>query len=401
MTTLPLHRDAPVPPEDFSTVPLLSLGFRPFFFLATLSAMLLVPTFLARLGTAAMVGPFDAIGGHAHEMLFGFTTAVVAGFLLTAAGNWTGERTATGLPLGLLAGLWALGRVALVLPGIPSGLASAVDLAFLPTLLLVVARPVLRTKNRRNYVFLFVVAGLFGADLVLHLEAHGILSRGIPAKELALRLLAFLLCLVYGRILPMFTRNATGDARIRAVPLVDRFALGSLLVAIAGDLLRLPGELAFAFWSIAGILAIARMSTWGTWRARSSLLWVLHAGYGLTALSFLLEAAARVGWVPTSTAIHLFTVGGIGLSCLGMMTRVSLGHSGRMLVANRRMTVAFVLLILAAPVRAFGPLVDPAHVRTWLSVSGTLWSVAFALLLSFGWSIWTSPRLATKVPYHR
>jgi len=386
--------------EDQEVPPVLSIGFRPFFLLASLTAVAWVPLWLFILEGVTVGGYFRGTALHAHEMLFGFTSAVIAGFLLTAGANWTGLATTTGSTLALLSGLWLLGRVVMLVPGVPTGLVALADLAFLPALALVLARALIRAKNARNFQFLGMLAVLTFANALMHLRAHtpDWLGAGnlpnVSGQTLALRVIALMLVVMGGRVIPMFTRNGTGAAGVVQRPRLDQLSLGALLLAVSVDLVSGGGRWTAALWFLAGGLHLARMSSWGFVAAlRVPLLWILNAGYAATALSFVLEGLANTGVVPYSTATHLLTVGGIGCLTLGMMTRVSLGHSGRRLVAPRSMTFAFLLLLLATWVRVGGSLGSPGFTQQSYWVSGMCWTGAFALLFAFGLPIWLSPRV--------
>jgi uncharacterized protein involved in response to NO len=357
---------------------LLTKGFRPFFLLAAVFAAAIVPVWLLVLGgQLAVPGASAGAVWHAHEMVHGFTGAVLAGFLLTAVGNWTGRETLTGAPLGGLALLWLAGRVACM--AAPPGPAWTVDLAFLPTLALTLAVPLWRSGDRRNAVFPALLAGAWATDLAVHADLVG-LWPGVAttALRVAVHLVAVVVLVITGRIVPAFTRNATGRADIRSVPWLDATACAC---ALAVALLQpwSPGPLAGGVAAVGAVAVVARAGSWGaSSTARNPLLWVLHAGHGWIALAFALEAAAAALPIPPSAPIHAITVGSIGTLTLGMMARVALGHTGRPLVAPRLVAAGFGAVLLAAAVRVFGPLVAPGHVVAWWWVAGALWAAAFA-----------------------
>lgn len=384
--------------ENGDVIPLLSIGFRPFFLLAALSAVALVPSWLWALQHGNLSPYWAGATWHAHEMLFGFTTAVIAGFLLTAASNWTKQRTATGIPLLLLALLWLSGRLVALLP-VPAPWVAVIDLAFIPALLLPLGRAILKTRNRRNYGILLLLFGLFIANLTMHLEQlilHGWALAWQPTagsgQRWATRWIAAIILLIGGRIIPLFTRNATGNQRIRSVRALDLAAFALFGGALVGEAAGVAAPVQAVLWLTAGVGHFSRMITWGPHRARPALLWVLHFGYAATAAAFVLEGLALLGAVPYSSALHAFTVGGIGMLTLGMMARVSLGHSGRPLVVPPRLSVAFGLLALATVTRALAPIWFPEALTNWWLLSGMLWTLAFALLLQFGIPIWFTPR---------
>jgi uncharacterized protein involved in response to NO len=227
------------------SLPLLAKGFRPFFLLAALYATVMVPLWLAIL--TSKIAPDSYLPPmiwHAHEMMWGFVSAVIAGFLLTAVGNWTQRETASGAPLAGLAVLWLVGRLAMLFAGaLPRGVPALLDLAFLPTLAWVLARPLVAAKNRRNFVMLAIVTTLFAANLVIHLDALGWLPSGSAhlATLLSLDLVLLLILLIGGRIFPMFTRNRTGVQSIRNVPWLDRLCVAAMTGLLIVDAIMAQG----------------------------------------------------------------------------------------------------------------------------------------------------------------
>ena len=374
-------------------VPLLAKGFRPFFLLAAAFAVAAVPTWLVAFATSAdfarYLGPAQ---WHAHEMVFGFSVAVIAGFLLTAAGNWTGRETATGRPLAVLAGAWILGRLALLFADVlPSGVAAALDLAFLPLLAAACARPLVAAKNRRNYAFLVLLSAFFAANLAVHLGALGVRPEWTRLGSLVgVDLVVLAIVLIGGRVIPMFTKNATRVDAIRNVPWLDRAALVGTLSIVVLDALGKPAGIAAG---LTGLVLLARMVTWGTRHtARQPLLWVLHAGHAFVALGFLLRAVPSV---PSSASLPALTAGAIGTMTLGMMTRVTLGHTGRMLAVPRSVAWAFGAVVTAALVRVFAPLAPSVYLPL-VTGAGVLWSAGFAIFIAAYAGALLSPRVDGK-----
>jgi uncharacterized protein involved in response to NO len=368
--------------------PVLAKGFRPFFLLAAVYAVIMVPLWLAVVnGKLAPSTYLQPSVWHAHEMTWGFASAVVAGFLLTAVGNWTQRETATGALLAGLVLLWVAGRSAMLFAAaLPRGVPAAVDLAFLPGLAIVLARPLLATNNRRNLMVVAILIALFAANLVVHSEGLGVLPSGSArgATLLSVDLIVLLILIISGRIFPMFTRNATGVAAIRSIPWLDRACVAAMAALLLVDALARPGDALSAILAgVVGLLAAARAVHWGARHSlRDPLLWVLHAGYAWVVVGLLLRGAAGVlGAPPSSAATHALTVGAIGTLTLGMMARVALGHTGRQLVAPSSMTAACVAITLAALVRVLVPWLAPAHYAVGLFATGVLWVLAFAVFL--------------------
>ena len=378
---------------------MLAKGFRPFFLGAALFAVAILPLWMASLAGVISVDRYlDATYWHAHELVFGYAAAVIAGFLLTAVGNWTSRETVVGKALGGLALLWLLGRLALALPGVPPLVVAVLDLAFLPALTLGIARPLIATRNRRNYIMLAVLTALWSGNLVMHLDALGVLPGWrVGAARFAVDLLIFLIALLMTRVLPMFTRNGTGAPGIRNVPLLDRLTLLAIGLLVVVDLALSGSALAGVLAGLAALLSFARAFTWGARPALGvPLLFILHAAHAFLWLGLGLRSAATfTAAVPPSAALHALTVGTVGLATLGMMARVALGHSGRPLVIPRSVVLAFALLILGALVRVAGPFAEATY-RPSLYLSGTLWTAAFLLYLLSYARILVSPRADGK-----
>jgi uncharacterized protein involved in response to NO len=379
-------------------------GFRPFFLVAAALAVVLIPLWGLVFGgsLSSSTTYLMPMGWHAHEMVFGFACAVVAGFLLTAVRNWTQRQTATGAALYGLAALWALGRLVMTVQlGLPPPVVASIDLAFLPALALSIARPIIASDNRRNYAMIGVLALLFTANLAAHLDALGVAPGWqLRANHAAVIVLAMLAAIIAGRVIPMFTRNATGCTRIVSVAWLDV----AVIVAIAGHLvfeLAAPFSVpATVMAALAGMLVLVRAARWGVVPSlRHPLLWILHAGHAWIGIGFALRVAAMMTTrIPTTAGTHALTVGAIGSLTLGMMARVSLGHTGRSLVLRPITVAAFALVTLAAVLRVFGPLLGASALTyvTWVALSATAWAAAFALFLVAYLRILVSPRVDGK-----
>jgi uncharacterized protein involved in response to NO len=398
--SLPMHGDLPES-ADRPRWALAAKGFRPFFLLAAAYAVVIVPVWILVLaGVLHPEGYLDATSWHAHEMLFGFAVAVLAGFLLTAVGNWTGRETAVGGPLLALAALWVLGRAAMIFPdALPHGLVAALDLAFLPALMIVIARPLVAARNRRNFVMVAILAALWAADVVVHLDALGVVSPGAArdACLVATDVIVFAILVVAGRVFPMFTRNATGVASIRSIPALEVLTVVAMAALVVLDVFS-PGRASATVAGAVGVLCIARAAHWGArYTARHPLLWILHAGYAWLVLGLLARGVAAFdAALAPSLATHALTVGAIGSITLGMMARVALGHTGRKLVAPLPAAWAFAAILLAAMTRVFVPMIAPRHYLVELSVAAGLWAVAFALYLVSYVPVLLAPRVDGK-----
>ncbi len=377
----------------------LSVGFRPFYLLGAALAAIALP--LWHFAPVDLLPAEPYLAGpawHAHEMVFGFAAAVMTGFLLTAARAWTGLGTLAGWRLAGLALLWVAGRVLIATgPAVP---AIVVDCLFLPCVSLAVALPVVKARNHRNLPAALVPALLGGANLLFHLDHAGLiaLARANGGALLGLDLLALLVTLMAGRVVPAFTRNAVPTARPRSNAIVEAAAFASLAILLIASPLApwLPGGPWLAGVAAAGALAHAvRLWLWDPAATRGEpLLWVLPLSYAWLPAALVLRALwlADTG-VPAAAAFHALGAGAIGGLMLGMMTRSALGHTGRPLAARPAECVAFVMVHAGAAVRVFGPLAGAAAEPHALAASALLWSGAFALFLVAYWPILTRPRI--------
>jgi len=381
------------PPAGFA---LWQLGFRPFYLLASVFAAVSIALwalqFAGWLGRPYLSGPL----WHAHEMLFGFTLAVVVGFLFTAGRSWSNRPTPTGAPLAALTVLWLAGRV-LVLT--PFGWAAAiVNTAFPIAAAVALAIPFWAARNRRNYFFVGLLMLMGMANLGIHLSQLGVLA--LPAwlgVQVALDVVLFIMAVMGGRVIPMFTNNGVPGAGAVRDARVETLALGSVLALLAADLLHLQG-LALIAVALTGAAAHAlRLALWKPWRTlRAPLVWVLHAAYLWIPLHLALRAAAEPGWISTSIATHALAVGAAGGLIIGMMTRTARGHTARPLRADRFDVACYGLVLMAAVVRVAVPLVAPAWWMQAVIASAALWSAGFALYALRYWPVLSRPRLDGK-----
>jgi uncharacterized protein involved in response to NO len=363
--------------------PILALGFRPFFLLAALLAAAAIPVWLCIYqGAIEPVSYLPPTIWHAHEMVFGFAMAVVAGFLLTAASNWTGRRTATGLGLGGLVALWIAGRASMMAgDALPRWLAIGLDVAFLPILAIVLAIPLLATGNRRNVVFPIILLVLGAINLSLHLGAIGAIDWD-PSRALriAIDLVLLMIGVLGGRVIPSFTKNALPQAQVNPCPKAGVLALLSLAALAIAETASGNPTVTGSIALVAGIVNALRMRGWGSFATRRApILWILHVGYAWLAVGLVLRGAAEVTEIiPLDAGIHALTLGAIGSMVLGMMSRVALGHTGRSIVPAPLTVAAYWLVNAAALLRVLFALSWNDGVRTASLIgSGALWSLAF------------------------
>ena len=376
---------------------LFALGFRPFFLLSGVLAVILMAVWVpAFVGWHSFGSYYGQIGWHSHEMIFGYTCAVIAGFLLTAVRNWTEKPTAAGAPLALLVALWLVGRILPLFSESVSGwLIAIADLAFLPALTAAIAVPLARHAETRNLVFLPLLIVLFTANLMVHLEllgfAPGLARRGV---FLSLHLILLLIVIMGGRVIPFFTERALQGVVIERRPAIEWAAPLSVVAFMLVEVLLPDSRFSGALAALAAIVNGIRLASWYSRRYwQVPLLWVLHLGYGWIVAGFALKAAAAFGMISPQFTIHAFTVGGIGVLTLGMMARVSLGHTARPLAVGPTMVVAFALLNLAAIGRGLLPIFFPLWFLEFITASGVLWIAAFLIFVVIYTPILTQPRI--------
>lgn len=392
----PLERGSSKPA---SGLPLLRLGFRPFYLGGAAFGFIAVALWLAALGGRDVAGHGTQLTGviwHVHEMLFGFMAAIVVGFLLTAVRAWTSRPTPTGASLGALWLLWAAARV-LIWTG-PASIAAVVDIAFLPIVAVVLLRVLLAAKNRHN-VFLPVALALFG---LLNALFHWFVWEG--RADLALRaayaatgLIILFVSVITGRVVPMFTTNAIQGFTIKRWKFVDNWATSAPLITLIADALGAPAAFVAACAVATAVIHALRIVGWRSWRVGPRpILWILHVSCLWIPVGFALLGGAVFGLVSHSLAIHALTVGAMGGAVIAMITRTALGHTGRMLIAGPFEIASYWLMIVAALARVLGPLAFGGAAELWIEIAGGAWCAALVVYLIRYVPYLCSPRIDGK-----
>ena len=362
-------------------------GYRPFFLGAGLWAAVALPLWLSMLAFGIDVpSHLSAADWHIHEMLFGYVGAVIAGFLLTAVPNWTGRLPVIGMPLALLAGLWLLGRLAMFVSEIAPAVAAAIDVSFLAAVAVVLWREVLAGRNLRNVPACMLVTLLALANLGFQVSVLANLDR-LVAERAALAVIAFLITLIGGRIVPSFTRNWLAQGGNKRLPAAfcnfDKAVLAIAALTFISWVL-MPDSIVTAVLMIIVALSLSvRSARWRVWSTLTEpLVTILHIGYawlpiwcGLVALHIIRPQA-----IDASTAAHALTAGAIGTMTIAVMTRATLGHSGRPLRAGILTSAVYLLVVAGAAMRVLAPLLPIAYVDV-LAVSGFMWAGGFALFV--------------------
>lgn len=382
------------PPQGFA---LWNLGFRPFYLAAASFAALAIAIWVAHFGGGWTAGHYlrDSLW-HAHEMIFGYTFAVVVGFLFTAVRNWTSRPTPSGKVLLLIVSLWLEARL-LVALGLPV-IAMFLDLAFAVSATLGIALPLLSSGNKRNQFFIAVLLAIGIVNFVFTLGLLDVVTLS-PRRTLqvALDLMLFVMAVIGGRVIPMFTANALPQAKVSRPEWLERTCLTSVLVLLACDVFDAPALLLAVVASIAALAHGARLMLWQPWHTLGKpIVWILHASYAWIVVHLALRGIAAWQGSATSIATHALTVGGIGGLTLGMMTRTARGHTGRPLVAERAEIACYVLIQIAAVLRVLLPLLLPSLYLAAVAISGMIWTTAFSIyVVKYAPFLWR-PRLDGK-----
>lgn len=394
-----------------------SYGFRPFFLGAAVHATLLMCVWLAFVVSTHVggAGAWLPVAGspyawHAHELALGFTTAAIGGFLLTAVPNWTGALPLSGRPLAGLFALWLVGRVAMLFSGfLPAALVAAADLAFVPVLAGVAVLQLLVKPARHNFALVALLAVITAANAAYHLGNSGLVAIDpLAAMRAVVLVVAVMIAMIGGRIIPAFTHNWL-NLRPHKGPMprrnarIDLAAVASVALFAAVEIGSPGSVFSGAAAALAALLNGVRLQGWRGWSARTEpIVWVLHLGYAWLVAGLGLSAvAALTGAVPQSLAYHAFGAGAAATMILAVMSRASLGHTGRKLVAPRPIVAAYVLVTLAALARVVGPILStgPAMTGVVLALAALAWIAAFALFAIVYAPILTTARVREKLTH--
>ena len=394
-----------------------SYGFRPFFLGAAVYAVLAMLLWLGWIASVAGGWPqsFLPVAGspfvwHPHEIVFGFATAAIGGFLLTAVPNWTGALPLSGPPLVVLFAVWLAGRVAMGLSAfVPYPVVMIVDGAFLPLLGGFAAFQLFTRPAARNLVFLAMIVAMMVCNILSHLGNGGYLDVDpLAAVRVAMLIVIVMIAVIGGRIIPAFTHNWLNGLRPpvpmpRRILWLDMTALISLVVFVLFDSIGAGWALVCTAAFVAAIANGARLVLWRGFATRTEpIVWVLHLGYGWIVVGLLLAALSAVtNAVPAAVVSHAFGTGAIGTMILAVMSRASLGHTGRRLVAPRAIVATYYLVTLAAVLRVAAPLLPSEVYSPVLLAAGLAWAGAFLLFALVYAPILTTPRVHMKLSSSR
>lgn len=369
---------------------LFSYGFRPFFLFGAILAGIMIPLWLAAFdGEVSLPTAFAPLDWHVHEMLFGYIGAVIAGFLLTAVPNWTGRLPIQGLPLAILFSTWLAGRLAVSLSGVIGwGAAMAADSLFLLLLAAAAAREIVAGRKWGNLKVVGIVILLALVNIAFHVEAH---VEGLAeySSRAGIALIVTLIGVIGGRIVPSFTRNwlaRQGQGRMPApFGRFDAVTMGVGVLALTGWVVAPAAGIVAAALCLAGALHLVRLGRWAGERTfPDRLVLILHIAYAFVPVGFFLSALSALGLVAPAAGVHAWTGGAIGTMTIAVMTRASLGHTGRPLAASPPTQALYAAVVTAALARICAAL-EPSHADILLPVAGVAWTAAFlGFALSYG-----------------
>ena len=376
------------------------LAFRPCFLLANVYAVVVMVLWLLMQQGVQFNGlnHYGINFWHAHEMIFAYALMVIAGFLLTAIKNWTGVQTAQGFKLQLLVGFWLIARLVFLVPNVPVTLVALIDMSFPLLLILFVAQPLVKVGNKRNYMMIAIVSVLALFNGVFHYAVISGQMQWVPkVLLLALMLVLLLISVMAGRVFPMFSQNGVANRyQARIYPNLEKvLPVAMLSLAVIWVFFSHYKWLLLLVAFINFVLHGWRLVGWYNGQVwQKPFVWELQLGYAFLVLGFAVVAAsALLPWLHF-IAIHVFTVGALGLITLGMMARVSLGHTGRNLHQPPKvLAYCFGLLTLSAITRVVLPMMNVLDYSTVILVSGLLWVLAFGLLVIKYVPIWWRPRV--------
>jgi len=369
--------------------PLFRLAFRPFFLGAALFSIIAMGLWAASLSGLISFTPYgNVVWWHAHEMIFGFSFAVIIGFLLTAIQNWTGIPSIRSWRLGLLFASWAISRIVLMFNFPASYVILALDISAPLLAAFFLWQNVAAAKQWKNFFFAPILLLFAVANSISHISViEQLPALGSDAFALLIMLVTLVMSIIGGRVIPFFTAKGTGSEKVAPIAFIEWLSLASLwlyiVLAVFNAFYTLPAVLLSSILFIAGIANLIRFIRWKPWITfKVPLLWSLHCAYLFIPMGLIAYSMANMFSPADSTnVLHLITVGAMGNLIIAMMARVSLGHTGRMLAPKPIMSVAFLCLVLAAPVRAILVIAAPQLALISFQLSASLWIIGYGIFV--------------------
>ncbi|MEG3768712.1 NnrS family protein [Alteromonas sp. 14N.309.X.WAT.G.H12] len=382
-------------------LPLLRQAFRPMFLFGASFSVIAMALWGLALNGHIQLHPFaDMLFWHSHEMLFGFVSAIIIGFLLTAVQNWTGIRAPHNKTLLFITLLWLSGRLLLLFgQDLSLYVVAGVDLSFLPICAILLAKPLIQVNQQRNLFFVPVLLLLTFCNAMMYFgqanQRHDIQLLG---AQNAVWLITLLIVIIGGRVIPMFTANGTQTAKVAAIKWLDMSALGTLWAIFALHFFNLnstiPPAMMSGLFAISALLTAIRCGRWKIWvTVKVPIVWSLHLAYWFIPCGLALYSARYAGFnISNSIVLHVFTTGGMGLMILSMIARVSLGHSGRIIKPKPLISCGFVMIFIAAILRTLFIALWPSNIMHWLTLGAIGWVAAYLIYVLVYFPILTTPR---------
>ncbi len=361
--------------------PFWRLGFRPFFSFGIVYSLILVLFWMGiQTGQLSWGYAYNPITWHGHEMIYGFATAVIAGFILTASQNWSGVRGIHGRSLMGLVGVWLLARCfAWIAPD--SVLFPIFDLLFYPMLAWSLKPQLGVPSQKKNWIFFILFFLLFSANLVFHLSKEFQLHLELKSLHFSIYTIVGIVALVAGRVIPFFTQRALNRLSVDPLPFLEPILVPSIIAFAIGFLFFPENNGIGVLGLLCGAMFIIRFLVWKPWRSfRIPILWILYVGYLFIPVGFILSGWSALFGLPPSFGAHAFGFGVIGIFIYGMISRVALGHTGRPIRASRLILVGYLMMTLGAFIRVFGALLMPERWTSMIGLAGTLWILAYLFL---------------------
>ncbi len=374
------------------------LAFRPFFLSAAMFSILSLVIWLGLIQGWWQVELYGGSGWwHAHEMLFGFVVAVIVGFLLTAVQTWTGVPSIKGWNLARLWGVWMAARIVLLFDfGLPEELIALIDISFLPIAAWVLFKRIYSVKQWRNLVFVPILLLMTAMNVLMHASVLFDVNIQHPSSYAMVLLISMVMTIIGGRVIPMFTASGTQTAKVDPIGLLEVFVIAStaLLVFVFVFSIPLSNFLLAILFATTAWLHLLRWLRWRVWVTfYTPLVWSLHLSYLCIPIGFGLMASYYSGAaIYQSVAIHSITVGAIGLMILSMISRVSLGHTGRLIVVGPLLGWAFASIFIAFLLRVLGVLLGFDYLLM-LTLATLSWSFGYGVFVWQYWAVLTKPRV--------
>lgn len=378
------------------TKALWQIAFRPFFLFGAIYSILIVYLWISLYsGKLNFNNYYNSVNWHAHEMIFGFVIAIVTGFLFTASANWAGKDPLKGFKLQILFFFWVTPRVLSFIYQEANIIMSFFDLAFYPILIYFLSDYLGIEQQKRNRIFLLLFAFIFLANLIIHLEIFGIIENiSRKANLFAIGSVLMMITIISGRVFPFFTKRVVMNAKLETKEWIEKYLFNFSLFFIFTNSIFETSIINSLVCFILAFLHFERFRNWHPTQTKEvPVLWILFTGYFWFILGFFIKALNFFFDLPMSFSTHLLTLGAISVIIYGMITRVSLGHTGRPIIADKIIVFSYYMINLAVFIRVFVPIFLTDFTNLAINVSGILWVLTFSIFVIKYWKILVSPRI--------